>query len=414
MADTKTPLPDDQKLAPQYQWYILSLATWFSAFGLQSVLFPYIVLYEMKASPFEAGIAQACLMLPNLFLIPFGGLIADHVELRGYLIKLHILALLPPLIMAGLHVQEVLTYPMTLAFALTMGTLTAFCIPARDAGLHSVAGGNMQKGVAGAMGTQFGSQIIGVSIASFISNFGVAALLIVQGIMVGSGAGPLSRIKPVPPHPKEQAGRVLHDLADGFREVYRSKPMLPFCIIGLGVGIFYIGVFMVGIPVFIRDVYHGDDNALSLAMGAFFVGTIVSSMTIMRRGGIRRVGRAYVFAIVSGVIIEFVLSRHIPFSAFVGMIFLWGCGAGVAMTMGRSFVQETAKPSHRARILAVYSMGFMGGGPIGSFLTGTMIDLVGLHQAVLFAGIAMAVLVVVTVLLSSVWSATRPETREAV
>jgi hypothetical protein len=65
---------------------------------------------------------------------------------------------------------------------------------------------------------------------------------------------------------------------------------------------------------------------------------------------------------------------------------------------GRTIFQTQASESHRARVLSVYTLGVMGGGPIGSLMSGLLAEPLGLHgtlalDAVLSMGIALLVAV---------------------
>jgi MFS family permease len=45
------------------------------------------------------------------------------------------------------------------------------------------------------------------------------------------------------------------------------------------------------------------------------------------------------------------------------------CG-GVALSLGRAIIQESAPENYRARALSIYSLGTLGGGPIGAVSMG--------------------------------------------
>ena len=61
----------------------------------------------------------------------------------------------------------------------------------------------------------------------------------------------------------------------------------------------------------------------------------------------------------------------------------WGLNMGVTTTLARSIVQESASVQYRARILSVYSLGFIGSAPIGALMLGWMIDIIGILNALL-------------------------------
>ena len=77
------------------------------------------------------------------------------------------------------------------------------------------------------------------------------------------------------------------------------------------------------------------------------------------------------------------------------------------MTMSRAIVQEAAPDTHRARIMSVYSLGMMGGMPIGSLLLCWCVGQFGARDAVLVPVFGMAVTASVLLLTSGLWGLRR-------
>ena len=61
-----------------------------------------------------------------------------------------------------------------------------------------------------------------------------------------------------------------------------------------------------------------------------------------------------------------------PFLALCSLCFVWGLGAGITLTQGRTVLQIVAPPTHRARLMSLFQLGFAGGGPIGALLAGSI------------------------------------------
>ena len=59
------------------------------------------------------------------------------------------------------------------------------------------------------------------------------------------------------------------------------------------------------------------------------------------------------------------------------------------MTLSRAIVQEASPPTHRARILSVFTLGMMGGMPVGSAILGVLVEYMGVQSAVLVPGVGM-------------------------
>ena len=56
---------------------------------------------------------------------------------------------------------------------------------------------------------------------------------------------------------------------------------------------------------------------------------------------------------------------------------------GVTMTLARTIVQESAAAEFRARIMSVYSLGLLGSAPIGALILGSLIDSLGILNALI-------------------------------
>ena len=97
-AKSDAPLSGDS----QVRWFLIGQARWFAAFGLQAVLFPYLIVNVLFESPDRVGLAQMCLLAPALALMVPGGMLADAVDLRTLLVRLQLLTVCPSVFWLGL------------------------------------------------------------------------------------------------------------------------------------------------------------------------------------------------------------------------------------------------------------------------------------------------------------------------
>ena len=98
------------------------------------------------------------------------------------------------------------------------------------------------------------------------------------------------------------------------------------------------------------------------------------------------------------------LATQPAFPFFVALNFVWGIGAGISMTQGRTIIQIVAPPTHRARLMSLFQLGLSGGGPIGAFLAGSIAAVWGTKAALTVPALAMLVLVAVVLTRSRLWS----------
>ena len=401
---------------PGYRWFTGGVASWFAAFGMQGVLFAWILVGELEADPEWVGIAQTMSMLPSVFLLLIGGAIADRFDPRRLLLIIHTLSPLPVLGLAYAAGTDQLSIPVVLSFALCMGTFTAFGNPARDALLSRVAGPNLMNAVSGMTAVQFGAQALGAIGAGAARIIGTASTLGLHALILAAGTlfirkvprAPESTPEPVSDQTSDQENPKRDSLLDslkGMREglaiIFRTRELRGALMAIFAVGVLFVGPFSVVLPLMIREVYSGGVDQLALANMLFPLGTISGSI-VVRVFGLKRKGRAMLIALSGGAILEGVLGTAPSFVIFCLATFTWGLAAAVFINCSRTIFQEHAPPAYRGRVLAAYQLGFTGGGPIGALASGYAISVVGLGGTFYLSGAAMALILLSMTLFTQV------------
>jgi MFS family permease len=384
-------------------WYMSGQATWFLSAGLQMILFPILVANVLEETGTRVGIAQMSLSAPAILFMLLGGAAADRGDPRTILFRVHLFAALPPLALATALDANLLSFEMLVCYGLFMGTVTAFALPARDVTLSRVGGANVQRTVTLALAVQQVSQLVGMVVALFAATLGAPLLFVGQALILLAG-GIAARQLPK----KSQENGVVHAprlqaMLDGLMYVRRSDILLPVVIAMFAIGVFYIGSFLVVLPLIVRDFYQGDYLELGIANIAFFGGMIVSTVFLLRFGHVARRGRAVIASLFVGVLVVTAFTLEMPYWLFCFLSLVWGLGAGCVMTLSRTIVQAEATEAYRARALAVFQLGFAGGAPLGSLIMGVMSDEVGTHNAMLFPAIGMTLVLTWLMVKTRLW-----------
>jgi len=385
--------------------YLIGLGSWFVPLGIQMVLFSWLAAIVLHMDAFAVGIAQVALMAPSILFLPLGGLVADRGNARRLLLRYHFFYAAPPLVLALLVSAGQLSYPLLIAYGLAAGSIGAFAVPTRDALLPTIAGANLPRAVALATALQFLGQLIGIACAAQADRLGAIPLLLAQAGLVVLGAIAVWRLPNPPPHPPVEHPSFWRSIADGIAEAARSEQIWPVLLLNFGIGVFYVGPFMAVLPLVVRDIYGGGAAELAYVNLAFWAGTIVAAFAFagLARHLTRR-GRLVVSAVSWGSIILFGMALQPPFLALNALCFVWGLGAGITMTQGRTVLQIVAPPTHRARVMALFQLGLGGGGPIGAFIAGALAALWGLRLAMVLPALAMTLLIGFVLIRSRIWT----------
>ena len=411
--------------------YLIVQSCWFMAFGLQMVLFPYLITIKLGLNGTQLGIANMALAAPSVVFLLIGGVVAERADGKRMLMLLHALAAIPALTLAFAVHEGWLAYLLMVSYGVAMGTLGAFMMPARDSILNEVvdrrvragSGVTLQRGVAFATLAQFAAQIIGIIIGGYadkatkmpdlMGGFSVGPvssehLLYFQAAIVAFGAVAalwLARGRQVLTG-RSGLGAAFGDMADGFRTVKSNPRLLAMTASMFGVGIFVIGSFLVVLPIINKKVFNlGPDGIRDMYM-TFWFGAFVSSAVLSVFKNIMRPGRILLLAQFFGSMVILVMlwegikDYH---QIFLLIVFIWGLAGGVSIAMSRSIVQSAAPKDQLARVLSIYQLGFMAGAPIGAFIMGIAVDVFGPHKIAIVPALGMGVIVLWMVFASPIW-----------
>jgi predicted MFS family arabinose efflux permease len=185
-------------------------------------------------------------------------------------------------------------------------------------------------------------------------------------------------------------GSPLEQIVQGFRFAWGALPVREILLlVGL---ISAVGMpYTVLMPIFADQILHGGARGLGILMSATGLGALGAALFLASRPSVRGLGRlvaiaAAGFAVSMGV---FAVSPYFWLSAAV----LVPTGGFMMLQMASSnTLLQAMVPDHlRGRVMALYSMMFMGMAPLGALFAGVAADRVGAPMTVALGGAACLV-----------------------
>ena len=313
-------------------WYLGGHFGWMCSWGLLKVIYVYLITIELGESPERVGFASSMLLVPSLLFALIGGTTADKFDIRKILIWLQCFAGLATVVLALAMKLGFLSYSLLIVYALFVGTIDPFVIPARNSLLNRVAS-DIQRAVAMANAVQFVAKLIGhvlIGLASIVGALPLVWLLPAMKLGSGLAAVPMNAAPPRKVEGGDEQSQIVR-IRDGLRVVHRSAEMFPAILTQAAVGWIGGGIGVIG-AILIRDEYAGGAQEFIFITLSFSFGAIVATMSLVRIGEIRRPGRALALSFLVGIAVLLLVSRTQPFVVYCIMVFIWGISAGLIPT----------------------------------------------------------------------------------
>jgi MFS family permease len=200
-----------------------------------------------------------------------------------------------------------------------------------------------------------------------------------------------------------QTPRLFHSVVEGAQTVFGSPSMRVVMIQNMAMAIFFMGSYIVTMPILVREVFSGSAQDLAFMNGANSLGLVLTILTLLRLGDVRRQGRALLLSQGIGAMVLASAGVAPNFGLWVAALFIWGTCGGIAMTMSRTIMQEQAPDLQRGRVMSFYSFSFMGAGPVGALICGYLVEHFGAQMALMLASGGMLAVIIVVGVSSGLW-----------
>jgi MFS family permease len=380
----------DRNFWPYFAGNLLSnCGTWFQNIA-QAIL-----VYRLTGSTFVVGVVNFAQFISVFVLTPWAGSAADRFDRRRLIIGTQAVAAAVTALLAVLQGAGLATTPVVVALALVNGATFALAVPAIQAMVpdlvapeqmpSAMAMSSVTFNLARAIGPPLGAVVVaqwGIGVAFGLNSLSylglIAGLLAVTPRQAPPAAGP-------PPRWRESLRMVRDDHA-----------LLSLLLVVAAISITQDPVSTLT-PGFSEEIFDRSDTLTGLLVGAFGAGAALAAATAAGRARdpVRRLAPGCIF--MGLAMLGFAVSPSLPLA--LAALFCGGYGFMVTNTGATTALALKAAPEQRGRVMALWSLCFLGTRPFASLADGAVASTAGLRQAavvmtlpVLAAGAAMAVL----------------------
>lgn len=356
-----------------YRLFISGQLVSMSGTWMQSVAQAWLVL-QLTGSGTALGLVVAAQFLPTLIGGPWGGVIADRFDKRRLLLATQSAAGLLALALGILTITGAVQLWMVFLLAAGLGVVTALDNPSRQTFVMEMVGSaDIANAVTLNSVVVNAARVIGPAIGGIlIAKVGVGACFLFNSASFLAVLVVLALMRTDELHPSVRATKGPGQLREGFRYVRSTVglrvPLVMMAVIGT-----LTYEFTVTLPLLSEFTFgagSGGFAAMTTLMGA---GAVLGGLVTASFGPPtpRRLSAA---ALVFGLVVLGVAVAPTLGIALVLMPILGAASVSV-IALSNATLQLTAAPELRGRVMALFSVAFLGSTPIG----GPIVGFVGEH-----------------------------------
>jgi MFS family permease len=376
----------DSLRIPNYRRYFTGQLASITGNWMQNIAEMWLVL-NLTGSGVAVGVTAGLQFLPMLLFGAWGGAVADRRNKRRLLLLTQSLHMLGPLALLAVALQGTVAPAVVFSVVLFRGMVNAVDYPTRQAFVSEIVG---RDRVVNAVSLNsvlvHSSRIAGPAIAGIlIATAGTTPCFAINALSFAVMIVALAGMDVAALHPAKPVARAKGAIREGLAYVSRSPALwVPLALMGI-VGTLGFN-FQALLPLLGDKTFGGGATAYAILVSSMGVGAVVGALATGARNRVNsgllvNASAAFgVFALIAAA------APSLPLEA-IALVPLGAASVMLAASIN-SALQLASEPEMRGRVMALYSVVFLGSTPIGAPLAGWLSQVTDPRWALVMAGIA--------------------------
>lgn len=338
-----------------------------------------LLIYRLTHSTFLVGVVNFAQFAGIILLAPWSGGAADRFDRKRLIIGTQAGAMIVTGTLALLATAGWDPVPVIIGLALLLGLVTAFGSPAMNAIVPSlvsrddlpaaIAMNSVTFNMARAVGPVLGALVVarlGIPWAFGLNCLSYAALI-----------GALLIV-----HPRQQLARPTERprLRDSLHLIRQDRQLTALLGVVASVS-FALDPVTTLAPAYATRVFHHSDTLSGYLIGAFGAGAVIAALFATGHSATPYRRIAMMLGLLAGGIASYAFLS--PLVLAIIALAVGGFGYLAGQTRATTLLQLGVEDGQRGRIMALWSVCFLGTRPLASLIDGSLATLLGIHAAAL-------------------------------
>ena len=343
--------------------------------------------YRLTNSAAVLGMVGFASQIPILLLGPFAGVLTDRFDRRRILLATQFLSMLQAVLLAWLTWSGRISPEWLIGLALIHGSINALDLPARQA--FSVQLVDRREDLPNAIALNSllmnSARFVGPALAGFaVATIGEAWCFAINAASYLAVIVALLAIDArANVHHGTPAWRAFRD---GVAYILAHRDIRPRLRMVAAVS-FLVTPYAVLMPLFASEIFGGDARTYGLLIASAGSGSLLAGLYLASRKDTGRLPRRVAAGVlVAGVALTAFAVNHSLALAFP-IVMVLGFSVITVIAGSNTLIQVQVEDVYRGRVMAIFSMAFLGIAPLGAFTVGHVAHLVGVQPALFACGI---------------------------
>lgn len=330
--------------------------------------------------------------IPSLLVAPFAGVLIDRINKFRAMILVQTIFMIGAFALAALTLAGVVKVWHIVVLSILMGITNAVDIPLRQSFVIQLVDDSQDLGNTISLNSSSFNlaRLIGPAVAGLlIASVGEGICFLINAISYIAVIWALFMMKiNYKQNRKSTKLNMVSEFVEGFKYVLESiqiRTIIAYlgiaCLIGMS--------YPVIMPVYVKEILHGEADTLGFLMSASGIGALIGALYLAGRKTVLGLEKWICIASLSISFGLIGLSFTSSIFTSMGLMFFTGMGMVVIIAACNTMIQHLVDDDKRGRVMSIYTMAFMGTAPIGSLCGGTIAEKIGVPHTFLLTGLTL-------------------------
>jgi MFS family permease len=372
-----------------FRLYFIGQLISISGTWMQNLAQGYLV-FQLTKSEAWLGIVACAAGLPFVALAPLAGVLVEQFPRRRLLFMTQTVQMFLAFILAALTFTDTVQVWHIVLLAFLLGVTNAIDLPARQSFVIEVVGDDLlQSGIALNSVLTSASRVLGPMAAGLaLARFGPAWCFLLNGLSFVAVLAMLGIMRV--PYAIKSAPRTvspLEGLRQGLDFCRHHDVIMPLLVLAAIGGISIVPLIQI-LPAFADVVLRSPADGYASITVTQGIGSVIAGMSVgwlsMRLG----FGRLLIVSAAAATLATVLLAMQKTVPTAAVMTFLSGASMIMFFVSVNTSIQKIVPNEYRGRVMALYTLSFMGIAPFSALLLGFLASWLGTPTAMIIFAVA--------------------------